>query len=125
MISENYIWLMMICLAIHYIADFVCQSSTIATGKATSIELLSEHIYVSWIVWVLFWPIFWIFNVDYDTYLIFLLVNILFHFITDYFTSKVTHYHNSRGETKMFWNTIGFDQLCHIIVITYTLRYLV
>jgi hypothetical protein len=52
--------------------------------------------------------------------LLFVTLNGVLHWITDYYTSKATRRYYENNEMKNFWDTIGLDQLIHIITLLLT-----
>jgi hypothetical protein len=100
---------------VHFLADFVFQSSKMATGKSKSLKWLSIHVGVYGLVtcvsaycisFTLFSPgdviIWWAGNVG-------------LHFMVDFFTSKITSRLWEEKNMRLFFVMIGFDQLLHNI----------
>jgi hypothetical protein len=113
----------------HFIADFIMQSREMAINKSSSIKWLTKHVKMycySLLVGSLL-VVFVAILCGCKCYhltpliLLYILVNSVLHWITDYFTSKQTarlykkelykkepNYHN-------FFVMIGFDQLIHLL----------
>lgn len=100
--------LIILVLFIHFIADFISQSNWMAQNKSKSIIPLSVHILVySSCFIVLGWK--------------YALVNGLAHFITDFWTSKLTSKLYKEGKIHEFFVVIGFDQFIHASCLILTL----
>jgi len=98
-------------LTIHWIADFILQSEKMANNKSHSIKWLSIHILVYSIPLCLFG-------------FKFALINGVCHFITDYFTSKISKYFYNQRSIRNFFIVVGFDQLLHVLTLLGTYIYL-
>jgi membrane-bound metal-dependent hydrolase YbcI (DUF457 family) len=85
----------------HFVADFIFQSDTVAKGKSTSNQILAWHVSLYAI------PFFW-FGWK------FAVLNAVLHFITDWFTSRATSWLWQREQRHWFFVTIGFDQAIHM-----------
>jgi len=92
---------------VHFVADFVLQSSAMATKKSSDTRWLLFHIIIYTIPLCLF-------GVAYA------IVNGCIHFLTDFITSRATTALWKRGETHWFFVVIGFDQALHISALTLT-----
>jgi len=86
---------------LHFVADFLLQSDKMALNKSSSDKWLSIHVAVYTI------PFFW-----FGWY--FAIANGLFHFITDYFTSRATAKLWEREKKHWFFVVIGLDQAIHL-----------
>ncbi len=108
-----------IIFVVHFLADFVFQSSKMATGKSKSLKWLSIHVctyaLVSLItfaalanyghIWFAF--CWWI-------------INVALHFIVDLITSKITSKFWEEKNMRFFFVMIGFDQLIHALCLIIT-----
>jgi hypothetical protein len=110
-------------LTVHFVADFVFQSSQMATNKSKSIKWLSIHVGVYGLVSLLS---AFIICFKFDNCLLafgWWSTNVLLHFIVDFFTSKVTSKLWEQKKTRLFFTMIGFDQLLHNICLIGTYYY--
>lgn len=98
-------------LALHWIADFVMQSHWQASNKSKSNIALAHHVitYTAFLG-VAVPGIF--FRVDLPA-AIFVLVNGVLHFGTDYVTSRITSKLYAKQDWHNFFVVVGFDQLIH------------
>lgn len=125
-------WYVILILFTHFIADFVLQSRKIGNNKHKSTVAVMQHaaLYASilWCVLLLFAPLdkHYFKIVSSTTMLeIFILVNGILHFITDWFTSRITHYfYQFTWGEKKFWVTIGLDQFIHTATLIISAYYL-
>lgn len=123
MISINVI---MLILLVHWFADFHFQSDEMAKGKSTSWTLLTQHVVIytfTWIVWSFALFETWKYPVS-EIWIkcgIFAGVTFFFHWITDFFTSKIVKAYFDKGDHHNGFVVIGFDQILHYtqLFITY------
>ena len=106
---------------VHFLADFVFQSSQMATGKSKSLKWLSIHVGVYGLV-----SLISAFIIGFDLEILSLGfiwwgINVGLHFVVDFFTSKITSRFWEQKNMRLFFVMIGFDQLLHnfCLVITY------
>lgn len=114
---------MLILLAIfvvHFLGDFVFQSSKMATGKSKSLKWLSIHVGVYALVSLISFSVltFYFGNVLIGFY--WWTINVGLHFIVDFFTSKITSRFWEQKNMRFFFVMIGFDQLLHAICLIST-----
>lgn len=107
---------LLICFS-HWVADFVCQTDWMAQNKSKTNYPLFIHICVYTLVMI---PFAVYALSGFTTIVLFLILNAVAHFVTDFYTSRV----NSRlyaagkfGSNKIpnlgFYSSIGFDQFLH------------
>ena len=95
-------------LVLHFIADFVLQSDHVAKNKSKDNKILLYHVSIySLPFMLLISPLYG-------------LINGMIHFCVDYFTSRLTSKLWDSGKTHLFFVTIGFDQLLHILTLVWT-----
>lgn len=95
-------------LFLHFIADFVCQTSWMAQNKSKNFLALFSHVLTYGLVLFLGTIYFGI-----DKAFLFSLVNFGLHLLVDFFTSKATSYLWKKGDVHNFFVVIGLDQLIH------------
>jgi hypothetical protein len=102
-------------LAVHYTADFQMQSRHIAETKSKSNKSLSIHVLLYAATFIIAGLVSFVCgdNVDVVKFAVFVAVNGLLHWITDYITSRETTKAYQNGNMEKFWNIIGLDQLIH------------
>jgi len=109
--------------AIHFVADFICQTDWQANNKSSNNWALSSHVLTYFFTFlivgllVIFASSHWREqNVYYiDAWATFCIVNAVIHWVTDYFTSRINKYFWTKGNVHMFFVGVGFDQyICHI-----------
>jgi hypothetical protein len=111
---------LLIIFVVHFLADFVFQSSKMATGKSKSLKWLTIHVGVYASVSLL---TFAFLAITYGNILLAFYwwsINVALHFITDFFTSKVTSRFWEEKNMRFFFVMIGFDQLIHNICLVTT-----
>ncbi len=108
-------------LVLHWIADFVCQTHWQSINKSTNNLALSNHVTVYSALW--FVPMSYLLG-DWILALEFVGITALFHFCTDYWTSKFNAYLYKKGDIHNFFVSIGFDQVLHYVQLFLTYEYL-
>lgn len=89
-------------LSIHFVSDFLLQSDSMAKNKSSCNKALGLHVLVYSVPFLIVGPFFAI-------------LNGIAHFITDYFTSRVSKKLWEKQEVHWFFAVIGFDQLIHYV----------
>jgi hypothetical protein len=106
-------------LVIHWFADFVLQTDKQAKGKSKNWKDLLSHT----ATYSLFWIIPAILMLGYNG-AIFVIITLIAHTITDYFTSRLNSKLWAEGKVHYFFVSIGFDQLLHYTQLLLTYWYL-
>lgn len=99
-------------LFIHWIADFLFQTYNMATNKSKSSYWLLLHVLTYSATWFFVGILFF----DIVSVLCFVGATFVFHFITDYITSRWTSYlytNNRFYGFPAFFSVIGLDQSIH------------
>lgn len=97
---------------LHFLADFVLQSDEVARGKSTSNKILLHHVCLYSIPFVFFG-------------IVFALVNGVLHFVTDWYTSRVSSCFWKQEKRHAFFLVVGFDQAVHMSCLFLTYIWLV
>lgn len=105
--------LILLIFVVHFLADFVFQSSKMATGKSKSLKWLSIHVgvygLVSLITAIAISAKFGNYVYGFSWWIL----NVALHFAVDYVTSKLTSRLWEQKNMRLFFVMIGFDQLLH------------
>lgn len=103
---------------VHWFADFVLQTHWQAINKSKNNLALTQHVTTYSICWLLPMALlFWYgpFNLIGAICLSFAFAfyTFGFHWVTDYFTSRLNSKLWAKGDTHNFFVSIGFDQFLH------------
>lgn len=103
----------------HWVADFLLQTDEMALNKSKSNYWLFIHVLVYSAIF--FAPLI-IIGLPYWS-VTFVTITFICHFITDYFTSKLSARLYKDNKRHWFFVVIGFDQFLHYaqLIITYSL----
>lgn len=105
-------------IAIHFFADFVCQTHEMAINKSKSNYWLSMHVMVYTAVTLIAWhfcllqPATIYHIVDYLLFIGFIFST---HWITDYITSRISSKYFGKGDYHNGFVVVGIDQVLHYI----------
>lgn len=105
-------------LLIHFLADFGLQTHEQATKKSTSTVWLTYHVAVYSLMWLF---ASFVYFVDLWTALVFTVVTFIFHWITDFITSRIGKPFWDKGDFHNGFVVVGFDQVLHYIQLVVTL----
>ena len=109
----------------HWFADFFLQSYNMSVNKSKSIYWLTIHIntyiygLIPLMIYLLYFRMFTL-----DDVIIFLCLNYVFHWVTDFVTSKINTYLWNKKEVHWFFVSIGVDQVIHYLCLFLTYNYL-
>ena len=104
----------------HYVADFLCQTDYMAQNKSQSNTILMTHVGIySLVITVGMWLI----GIGLLNGFIFYVSCFVFHFITDYITSRQTKRLFGKKDYHWGFAVVGIDQFAHYcqLLITYYL----
>ena len=125
------LYIILVVLAVHYIADFIFQTREQAENKSSSIGFLLSHVMrYSNVVFIGLQAFIVLPLINYDAtfyhpavvgtwgllglnVLTLLYINIT-HFGVDYITSRINARLYKKKKMNEFWNLIGLDQLLHL-----------
>ncbi|MEN1784736.1 MAG: DUF3307 domain-containing protein [Bacteroidota bacterium] len=104
-------------LIAHWVGDYLFQTSEMANRKSQSLKWLGLHVATYGTV-LLFCAVLLF---SWQVALGYTLLNFIFHFITDFITSKwAARYQNN---PRLFFPILGLDQLLHGIALYWTYLY--
>jgi hypothetical protein len=98
-------------LFVHYVGDFLLQSRKMADNKSKSLKWLSLHVLTYTFNLLIFTSVF-VFDFGIGV-LYWIALNGVLHWITDFFTSKLTTHYYKKEDWKSFFSVVGFDQFVH------------
>lgn len=113
------LWLFVLLIAIHWVADFICQTHWQAQNKSKNNVALSLH--VASYTGILVAASLMLFG---TLGLTFAAVNGALHWITDYFTSRWTSKLYAKQDWHNFFVVVGLDQLIHYMTLAATMTWL-
>ena len=105
-------WSFIALVWLHFLGDFILQTDEMAINKSKSIKWLSIHCFIYGTVFLPFFG--WQFAA----------ATFLFHWITDFWTSRATSYLYEKNR-HWFFVMIGFDQAIHFTTLFLTLFYFI
>ena len=108
-------------LLIHWVADFLFQTSYQAQNKYNNLKALLGHT----ITYSLCWFVYLLSAEDSMSLIIlFVLITFIMHTLTDFITSKITHDLYVKKDWHYFFVFIGIDQILHYVQLWYTFKIL-
>ena len=114
-------------LVVHWVADFVLQTHHMSTRKSTSNYYLTLHVSVYTFTTIVLWSIVFPLTLIHISSLgIWLSFAAIFasHWVTDYFTSRLTSKLYKEEKYHDFFVVIGLDQVLHYTQLLLTFNYL-
>lgn len=118
------IYIVLLILFIHWVADFVLQTDYQARNKSSKIMALLGHtLSYSLFFTVFIWFVLLFVEHSPMKLLYFPVITFVLHTITDYFTSRINKKLWEEKKVHKFFVSIGFDQFLHFtqLLITYKL----
>lgn len=111
-----------IILLTHWVSDFVFQTHWQATNKSKNNLALTMHVLTYSIGWLI--PMGYLFYINGNSLFIcffnslfFSIYTFIFHWLTDYATSRLNSYLWAKGDVHNFFVSVGFDQILHYLQI--------
>ncbi len=108
-------------LLIHFLADFGLQTHEQATNKGKGNKWLLYHVGVYSIIWFIASYIY--FN-SLNNALLFSIVTFVFHFATDWITSRIGKPFWEKQDLHNGFVVVGFDQVLHYVQLHYTFKFI-
>ena len=130
MFSNVPLYIILVVIFAHWLADFVAQTDKMAIGKSTSLLWLTEHIlaYTS-VIFVV--GIITVILSDKSNLLPSILIvfcwsmlNGALHWIIDFFTSKINSVLWKNNQRHWFFVSLGFDQVLHYFCLFTTVSFI-
>ncbi len=124
------LWAFVALLAIHWVADFLCQSHWMSVNKSKDLNALGWHIFAyTAVLGIGALSLFgWRRDADYFVWTpalwYFIAVNGALHGATDFVSSRVTRILWDRKRIHDFFVVIGLDQLIHQSTLALTMWWL-
>ena len=109
-------------ICFHFICDFIFQLDEHAKAKNHSLKALFAHTlsYTAQVGGLTCLLLFLIGdNFAFQYFVIWYILLFATHTVTDFITSKITAYAYKTEKNKLFWGTIGIDQMLHMLQIIY------
>jgi membrane-bound metal-dependent hydrolase YbcI (DUF457 family) len=100
----------------HWLFDFFLQTDDMAKNKSSSNLALGQHVSL-YTVGLFFMSCLLFSNTNFAYGLIWVVVNGVLHFFTDYVTSRATSLLYKDEKYHDFFVTIGFDQMIHYVTL--------
>jgi len=116
------IWILLAILFTHWVADFVCQTNKMATGKSKNWTDLLNHTSLYSAIFLLMGTIWFPLN-QFWAVVMFSGITFVAHTATDYVTSRINARLWEQKKVHWFFVSIGFDQFLHYtqLLLTYYL----
>jgi len=107
-------------LFIHWVADFVLQSDWMAINKSKESKALVAHVSVYSLTWFV-----GLFFFKFEAVAMFVCYTYLFHYMTDFITSRINAKLWKAEQRHWFFVMVGFDQVLHYAQLFLTYLWLV
>jgi hypothetical protein len=122
----QYIWFLAILFATHYLADFFIQVYTWKSNTQWMRTLITHtltYIFVMIFGVIVLESVFPSLTIHYHDLLGFIATNAVLHFITDFWTKKLSQILRNNNEITAYLNVVALDQCIHYITILITFGY--
>jgi hypothetical protein len=108
------LWIILIGLIVHWVADFVLQTDWEAKNKSTNNRALTDHVGTYACIWFYVTAVGACITMN-PLLLLFAPITFVCHWVTDYFTSRLNTKLYKAGKVHEFFVSIGFDQILHYV----------
>jgi hypothetical protein len=109
-------------LLIHFLADFGLQTHQQATLKNSDNKYLAYHVGVYSLIWLLALISY---GISFKEAAEFAVFTFIFHFITDFVTSRIGNPFWEKNDYHNGFVVVGFDQVLHYIQLIYCWKLLI
>lgn len=121
-------WVFLFIMLVHWFSDFVLQTRHMATRKSEDNYYLWLHVSIYSVSTIFFWFLLLLFtNTDInfiDMFISFVLI-LSTHWVTDYFTSRLSSRFYKKEDYYNFFNVIGIDQWLHYLTLFLIFEYVI
>jgi len=115
-------------ILIHWVGDFVLQTHFMSIKKSSSNYYLSLHVLIYSLTTILAWCLFLPcmgYKISFYGIMLSFMIIFISHWVTDYFTSRVTSKLYKEEKIHNFFVIVGFDQVLHYTQILLTFYYII
>jgi hypothetical protein len=113
------IWIVLLILLLHWVADFVLQTDEQAKGKSKKWSYLLRHTF-NYSIFVSCAVFGWSMNT-----ICFFVITLICHTWQDYFTSRLNAKLWAANKNHLFFVSIGLDQFLHFMQLLITYQFLI
>jgi len=121
-------WVFLFIMLVHWFSDFVLQTRHMATRKSEDNYYLGLHVSIYSLSTIFFWFLMLLFTST-DINLVDMLISFVLifstHWVTDYFTSRLSSKFYKKEDYYNFFNVIGIDQWLHYLTLFLIFEYVI
>lgn len=121
-------WVFLFIMLVHWFSDFVLQTRHMATRKSEDNYYLWLHVSIYSVSTIFFWFLLLLFtstDINFiDMFISFVLI-LSTHWVTDYFTSRLSSRFYKKEDYYNFFNVIGIDQWLHYLTLFLIFEYVI
>lgn len=119
MFSADFIFIYI--LLIHFLADFILQTTYQATNKGVGKKFLNLPLFYHVGVYSIVWLIATIPVLGYN-FILFAIITFICHYLTDWCTSRIGKPYWEKGDFHIGFVIVGFDQILHYLQLYFTFK---
>lgn len=121
-------WVFLFIMLVHWFSDFVLQTRHMATRKSEDNYYLWLHVSIYSVSTIFFWFLLLLLtstDINFiDMFISFVLI-LSTHWVTDYFTSRLSSKFYKKEDYYNFFNVIGIDQWLHYLSLFLIYEYII
>ena len=121
-------WVFLFIMLVHWFSDFVLQTRHMVTRKSEDNYYLWLHVSIYSVSTIFFWFLLLLFtstDINFiDMFISFVLI-LSTHWVTDYFTSRLSSRFYKKEDYYNFFNVIGIDQWLHYLTLFLIFEYVI